>query len=59
MFSVASQSLVSLCGVVIKVPCIFLSDLSESAVDPLELEENYVIQKLTMDLPMRYDIVGK
>ena len=36
-----------------------LPELSESASDPLELDENYVIQKLTMDLPMQYDIVGK
>lgn len=36
-----------------------LSELSESASDPLELEETYIIKKLTMDLPMEYDIVGK
>ncbi len=31
----------------------------EAAQDPLELEENYVIQNLTLDLPSNYDVVGK
>lgn len=36
-----------------------IKELGDAASDPLELDENYVVQKLTMELPMNYDIFGK
>ena len=36
-----------------------LPELSEAASDPLELDENYVVQKLTMELPVKFDVFGK
>ena len=40
--------------------CYFLyTEYAEGAVDQLDLEENTVLQNLSVDLPERYDVMGK
>ena len=33
--------------------------ISEDAQDPLELEENYIIQQLNTEMPPQYDIYSQ
>ena len=56
----------ALCTVFLSSVCVVYCDhdslcaeLVEMVQDPLDLEENYVIQTLTADLPPRYDVVSK
>ena len=37
----------------------YILEIVAAAHDPLEVEENYVIQQLTLHMPNNYDVAGK
>ena len=56
----------STCPVFLSSVCVVYCDhdslcaeLVDKAQDPLDLDENYVIQQLTSELPAKFDVVNK